>query len=335
MNKLFLNEIEPLDETYRSIRDDLEEAETKVFVEHLWEFFCRYTGDRKLQFKSDIAKSFHAKFWEMYLAYGLHMQGAMLQPTSSTGPDLLLSGLPHPVWVEATAPLKGDGPDQVPEMCLRTLQEIPSEALILRYRNRIDEKYQRLQKYLAKGVMQESDPYIIAINGHSLPFANLEPEIPRIVQALFGFGNLIMPIDRTTMQWGSSYYEYRPEIKKKSGEPVSTNIFRDPTYDGISAVLSCLSGVWNHPHNDAEVGLDFLLIHNPLAKKNKVPHQWLKCGREYWVEDDQLVIKNWYKEHPSYPQETKVGITLAECIQEYKAQKRVKHGNAPKGGEPS
>jgi hypothetical protein len=76
----------------------------------------------------------------MYLAFGLHMQGAKLQPTSSAGPDLLLSGLPHSVWVEATVPLKGDGPNQVPEMHLGPTQKIPSEALILRYRTAIDTK---------------------------------------------------------------------------------------------------------------------------------------------------------------------------------------------------
>ena len=107
MNKLSLNEVEPRDQTYRFIRDDPDGADAKVFVEHLWEFFCRYTGD--CNFNSAIASSFHAKFWEMYLTFGLHMQGATLQPTSSAGPDLLLSGLPHSVWVEATVPLKGDG----------------------------------------------------------------------------------------------------------------------------------------------------------------------------------------------------------------------------------
>jgi hypothetical protein len=138
MNKLSLNEVEPRDQTYRFIRDDPDGADAKVFVEHLWEFFCRYTGD--CNFNSAIASFFHAKFWEMYLAFGLHMQGAKLQPTSSAGPDLLLSGLPHSVWAEATVPLTGDGPDQVPEMHLGPTQKIPSEALILRYRTAIDTK---------------------------------------------------------------------------------------------------------------------------------------------------------------------------------------------------
>ena len=55
MNKLSLNEVEPRDQTYRFIRDDPDGADAKVFVEHLWEFFCRYTGD--CNFNSAIASS--------------------------------------------------------------------------------------------------------------------------------------------------------------------------------------------------------------------------------------------------------------------------------------
>ena len=42
---MFLNEIEPRDQTYRFTRDDPDGADAKVFVEHLWEFFCRYRGN--------------------------------------------------------------------------------------------------------------------------------------------------------------------------------------------------------------------------------------------------------------------------------------------------
>lgn len=105
MNRVFLDEIEPRDQTYRFIRDHPDGVEAKAFVEHLWAFFSRYADPN---FSSTIADTFSAKFWEMYLAFGLVMQGAKLQPISSggqgrgnrIGPDLLLSGLPHPVWVE-------------------------------------------------------------------------------------------------------------------------------------------------------------------------------------------------------------------------------------------
>jgi hypothetical protein len=93
MNRLFLDEIEPRDQTYRVIRDHLEGAEAKVFVEGLWSFYFPYAD---ANFKSAIASSFHARFWEMYLAFGLAAQGAELRPTPPKGPDLSAQGLTHP-----------------------------------------------------------------------------------------------------------------------------------------------------------------------------------------------------------------------------------------------
>jgi hypothetical protein len=296
MNTLFLDGIEPRDETYRFIRDDPRGAEAKAFIRRLWTFFFPYADH---DFRKEIANSFSAKFWEMYLAFGLANQGAKLEQISSRsqgrrprhGPDFRLSGLSHPVWIEATVPLDGTRADRVPEEHLGSDQDIPSESLILRYRTRIDEKFKKLRSYLEAGIVHDSDPYIIAINSRSLSFGLYESDPPRILHALFPLGDQFVTIDPRTKQVVESGYQYRAKIVKQSGEPVSTDVFLDPTYEGISAVLFCPSDVWHRPPNEAEVGLgDFMLIHNPMAK-NKVPYQWLKCGRECWVENNQLVIK--------------------------------------------
>jgi Domain of unknown function DUF29 len=329
MNSLFLDDIEPRDQTYCFIRNDLQGAEAKAFVERLWSFYAPY-ADRT--FKIDIARCFPPKFWEMYLPFGLAMQGAKLQVISvgsqgrgsRFGPDLLLWGLPHEVWVEATVPNDGTGADRVPEECLGTEQDIPSDQLVLRYRTRIDEKIQNLNGYLKKGIVRDSDPYIMAINSRSLSFGFYESNPPRILQALFPLGPLVAMLHRTAKGWVASIdYTYRDKIEKKRGSLVSTNVFLDPAYDGISALLFCPSDVWHHPHNDAEVGLaDFMLIHNPMAR-NPLPHRWLQCGRECWAEDDHLVIKDWYKEHSSYARETEAEMTLENHIQKDNARRRV------------
>jgi hypothetical protein len=328
MNRLFRDDIEPHDQTYRFVRDDPDGADAKAFVERLWSFYFAYAD---LNFKSDIVSSFHAKFWEMYLAFGLDKQGSKLQLISSgrqgrgsrKGPDLLLSGLTHDVWIEATVPRDGTEDNRVPKERLGTDQDIPSDSLILRYLNRIDDKFKKLRGYHKDGIVKDSDPYIIAINSRSLSFGLYEPNPPRILQALFPLGDHVATLHRTTKGWSASAdYSYRDKIETKSGCPVSTNIFFDPTYAEISAVLFCPSNVWCRPPSDAEVGLDFLLIHNPMAK-NKIPYQWLTCGRECWVEDDHLVIKNWYKEHPSYVKETEPVFTLEDAIQRNNAQRRV------------
>jgi hypothetical protein len=116
MNQLFDEKIEPRDQTYRFIRDDTRGAEVKPFVERLWSFYAPY-ADRS--FKADIAISFPQKFWEMYLAFGLDKQGAKLQLISSgrqghgrrKGPDLLLPGLTHDVWI--TVPSDGTVTDSL------------------------------------------------------------------------------------------------------------------------------------------------------------------------------------------------------------------------------
>jgi Domain of unknown function DUF29 len=178
--------------------------------------------------------------------------------------------------------------------------------------------------YLKKGIVKGSDPYIIAINSRSLSFGLYESNPPRILQALFPLGPLVAMLHRTAKGWVASIdYTYRDKIEKKRGSLVSTNVFLDPAYDGISALLFCPSDVWHHPHNDAEVGLaDFMLIHNPMAR-NPLPHRWLQCGRECWAEDDHLVIKDWYKKHSSYARETEAEMTLENHIQKDNARRRV------------
>ena len=321
MNSLFHDDIEPRDQTYRFIRDDPQGAEAKVFVERLWSFYCPYAD---ANFKSAIASSFHARFWEMYLAFGLAAQGAELLPMPPKGPDLSVQGLTHSVWIEATVPLDGTGDNRVPKERLGTDQDIPSDSLILRYLNRIDEKFQKLRNYLISGIVKDSDPFIVAINSRSLSFSLYEPNPPRILQALFPLGDHVAMLHQTPNGWGVSVdFSYRDKIETKSGCPVSTNIFLNPTYDVISAVLFCTSDVWHRPPNDTEVGLaDFMLIYNPMAR-NPIPRGWLTCGRECWVEDDQLVIKDWYKEHSSYTRETEPEMTLEDYIQKDNARRRV------------
>ena len=69
------------------------------------------------------------------------------------------------------------------------------------------------------------------------------------------------------------------------------------------------------------------VILDPMAK-NPIPRGWPTCGRECWAENDQLIIKDWYKEHSSYTRETELEMTLLEMtledyIQKDNARRRV------------
>jgi hypothetical protein len=218
-------------------------------------------------------------------------------------------------------------------MRLGTIQEIPDEELILRYRNAIEGKFRKLLSYLNKEVVKNSDPYVIAINSRSLPFGIYEPPTPRVLHALFPLGDLFVTFNPATKRVVESGHQYRAKITKKSGDPVSTDVFLDSTYEGISAVLFCPSNVWNRSTNDAEVGLDFMLIHNPLAK-NKIPRQWLKCGRECWTEGDHLVIKDWYKGLTKPANNSEKPLSMDDILQDLKRQRRVKRGKGPRDSKP-
>lgn len=293
LHPLLENRIKATDRTYLRIRDDPDLATTKGFLEQMWARFAPF-ADRN--FRSAIAQSFHSRFWEMYLGYALLLNKKELVPAPDAGPDICVIGLPERLWIEATAPSAGKGPDAVPEEQLGVWYRLPSDAIILRLRSAIEEKFQKYKTYSDGGVLSPSESFVIGINGRGLPSAEAETDLPRIVKAVFPFGSSYITINKNTMEKVGEGYTYRAEIIKSSSKPVSTTVFQDPRYAGISAILYCNSNVGNRPPEESAIGLDFSIVHNPLAR-NPVPHRWLPCGREFWVEEDRLIINDWYKEH--------------------------------------
>jgi type I restriction enzyme S subunit len=291
VSDLFRDGIEPVDKLYRIVRDEPRSARLRAFAERLWGFFEPFADE---DFTLAIAKNFHARFWEMYLAFGLNAQGHRLLPARKSGPDLLIEGPEKPVWLEAVAATKGSGADRVPELELNVVQSVPDELIILRLRQSIDQKFRKLRRYLEKGIVSATDPFIIAVNGRAVPFAFLEAEMPRILKALFPLGYIKVTLNRETLEAVDERHEYRPQIAKLSGEGVSTTVFLNPEYAAISAVLFCNSDLGNHPPDERNIGDDFTLIHNPNAL-NPIPRRWLKCGVECWVDGDNLVINDWWK----------------------------------------
>ncbi|HEX9870723.1 MAG TPA: hypothetical protein VGC99_19435, partial [Candidatus Tectomicrobia bacterium] len=82
---------------------------------------------------------------------------------------------------------------------------------------------------------------------------------------------------------------FRDSIEKKSGEIVSTNVFLDPEYASMSAVLYSSVDALNRPK---VLGSDFILVHNPLAR-NPLPLGFFAFGVEYWKDNNELKHKSW------------------------------------------
>jgi len=212
------------------------------------------------------------------------------------------------VWVEATAPRRGTGENAVPELRIykgepeTTLEAhtVPSEEIILRFTNAIDEKIKKYIKYIDKKIISSDDPYIIALNGADIGHEYLEEDrVPRILKAIFPIGDFSVTLDTSSEKTRvvRSGYLYRPSLTKRSGGEVSTAIFLNPDNSGISGLLYSrvhLNALRNFTgkFSPSPFGIDFHLIHNPMAS-NPVPYGWLKIGLEYSWENGQLCIKRW------------------------------------------
>lgn len=294
MSSLFDPNIIPSDEEFSHLRDDPRFEEERIFFDSLWN---RYKPYADLHFQNEISRQFHARFWEMYLGCALMDQGhTIIQQSGTEHPDVCLSWNGSRIGVEATAPGPGHGDDAVPRLpkaerlpglpfsevtCFRP----PDEKVILRYTSAIFTKYDKqYRSHLDKGIISPSEPYILAINGHNVPFS-FDDDIPMIVQAVLAIGPPTILIDWETSKVVQAFYAFRPEIKKSSGEPISTSFFLQEEFAGISGVLYSEA---NARRIDRELGADFLFVHNPKAT-NPVPKGWINVGYEFRLEGDTLV----------------------------------------------
>jgi hypothetical protein len=275
----------------KRIRDDPTRKHEKTTLEGLWTRFEPYADSN---FKTEIASNnlskFQSRLWEMYLAVTLLDLGFQLRSRheiGEEGPDICITTPKTNIWIEAIANGTNssyyEGSD---EGC-----DPIDEAVILRYCSAIYEKFEKYTGYLDSGVVLSSEPYIIAVNGFLIPFSisgnasfNM---LPNIIKAVAPFGDYTMILDRDTKQITKTGYSYRDEIAKPSGSMVSTNIFSNPKYKGISAILFSNIDISNLPD---KYGDDLLFFRNPIAL-NPLPEEWLKAGVEYILEGKRIFKK--------------------------------------------
>lgn len=253
-------------------------------IEHMWSLYEPYADKNFLQ---KARKNFHSRFWEMYLGYSLINKKLplTLYDNRKGGPDLLISSGKLKIWLEAVAPTAGGGANVVPEIEIGVgSRAVPDEKIKLRYRSVIKEKYEKYHTYIKKQIILKDECYVIAVNGGAIPSAEKELDIPRIVRCVLPFGNEVIQIDINSLEVLDIHHQHQGTSYTESGSPVSTDIFFNSDYDGISAILFSNVDALNYPNYP---GNDFVLIHNPVAK-NPLPIGFIKLGREYWVENSTL-----------------------------------------------
>lgn len=254
------------------------------FCNMLWLRFERHADPN---FLSAIRHDFYSRFWEMYLSCALEEVGLSVS-SKAEGPDILLTQNGQRIWVEAVAPTAGGvgHPDRVPDIKMKEAQSVPDDEILLRYRAAIEEKYTRKrQTYLDNGVLDAGEPYIVAICGTKIGFCLADDEPARIARAVYPIGNRFAKLNIKTGEMVDGGYSNRDELVKKSGAVVRTDVFMNPEYSGLSAVLCSNADAVNGPFS---LGADFSLVHNH-SSINPIPHGLIPLGQEYSAQVDQEV----------------------------------------------
>lgn len=269
---LFRNEIKALDVRYENVRDSTcpKLVRTKNSLEDLWKEYEPYADQ---DFKQKISEDFESRFWEMYLTVSLLRAGCSIQPRKRLdGPDIEINYSGKSIWIEAVAPTSGDPylPDSVPDFRPSTIPTsfaVPDDAITLRIRSAIEEKYHKWTKWREDEVVADNEPYIIAVNTCKIPISSLEKDIPRIVRSVFPIGNEQFTFNIPSFQTINHGYEFKPGIIKSSGKSVSTSIFLDQQYKYLSAILSSTVNPVTAVEMIQKENMlgDYTIVHNPLA----------------------------------------------------------------------
>jgi hypothetical protein len=275
------------DARYAILRDDDLPivASARQFVDHMWQR-CAEFLDSELPARA--SRGFLPVFWELYVAYTLWSNGVELVPRkrrlpARQGPDLL-ARFGH-VWIEATLPSAGSGPDAVPEPSgAGVAWYLPDDQMKLRLRSAIEEKHTRFLEYERRGWVKPSQPVVIAVGGAALPIRFAELTIPRIVRSVLPIGHEQVHLSTESLEIIGHSFQYQSTVAKLAGSIVRTDVFLDSTYCGISAVLYSGSDEINRPNTP---GVDFVLVRNPNAVA-PLPHNWLPFAWEYWVDGELL-----------------------------------------------
>lgn len=239
--------------------------------EDLYKVFKNY---KDTHFLSQLKTQFHQRTWEMYVGCSLIVKD--IKPTSfNEGPDFLIEGGDKKIWIECAAPNKGAGEDRVPAMEYGTVQTVPENQMCIRLTNTLYEKLKQYKKHVKKGVISESDIYIIAINSGDLGFP--DGAIPLILRVVFGIG---YPTITFSSSGGEKKHGWSRifSIKKKNESEVSTDFFLKPENNCVSGILYCGKTVLNHaiPWGD-----DILGVSNPIAK-NPFPNSFRQFKGYYY-----------------------------------------------------
>lgn len=272
---------EATDPAYVNVRDEVDLNDAKAYTEALWTKY-RHLADPN--FLTDAKNHFLQRFWEMYVACSLIHHGFDLHRVGSEGPEFYFLHEGRQIWVEAIAPGPGNGPDRVPEIDYGEMHLVPTEKILLRFTSALREKNRQYHAAIKKGILQQGDSVLLAVNCRGIPYAPNGAEMPYIVKAFLPFGALAFTIGTQTDKVLESFNQFRPEVRKENSSPVATTSFLSPEFASFVAVLHSAVDCANYPD---KLGGDFMVLHNPSSTHPLSTSVFSWC-RQYQFSDQTL-----------------------------------------------
>lgn len=274
------------DPIYVAVSTMASRPEFREFLENIWKQYELYADTNFIQ---EIKKRFGQRSWELYLGSTLLNRGQKLKKHSKTGPDIKINSELGDIWIEAISVEKGGGNDKVPEVENGVWVDVPEEKMLLRLSSGLMEKYRKYETYIRNKVINPNDPFVIAIDRSSLE--HVDPQVPLILKCLFAIGHQVLYLksNKPAIQPVGSTWSARDKINKINGSNVEMLMFRDRTYEGISAVIYADKDIINSPRDLDKIGNNLIIVYNPFAK-NPLPNNFFKFG-ESWAQDGSQVKK--------------------------------------------
>lgn len=254
-------------------------------IDRMWSELRQYADSN---FVREFPLHPYERSWELILGATLLRRGHRLAVKGSRGPDFKVLLDDRCVWIEATSPTAGTGPDSIPSPPPDALFDYPERQTILRIRGAIEAKHSQFGSFVSSGLVDPTDCFVIAVNSMQFPFLVDDPNSPAILKAVLPFGRPQLLVNRQTGEMRDGTFEYRPAIEKLNGSEVAMSCFLDPAYAQVSAVL--LSEANFLMDADSEFANRYTtLVHNPLAT-TPLPRGWLGFGSEIVirVDDDNV-----------------------------------------------
>lgn len=270
--------------SYVALATMITRPEFREWLEALWTQFEPYADTN---FHREFKKQFNQRVWEMHIGSVLLNRGYRFGKHTNAGPDFKIPYINKDVWIEAISIEKGEGKDKVPDIVYGRAMDVPEKEMLLRLTAGLREKYRKYLKYLKDGLVDQDDPFVIAIDRS--PLEHMDAQIPLILKCLFAIGHqvLFLKRDKPQPKTEESSWSAREKVNKVSGSEVEMLMFRDANFEGISAIIYCVQNILNSPQDSSHMGDNFVIVHNPFAK-NPLPDNYFKFGDVWKQEGDQV-----------------------------------------------